>query len=264
MLAKAQLDTALLEPELELELEDQRPIFQRIEVPKIVIPRLMPTIDISHHATARSPSLDSLDIFYQPAQINNVGDTDSFLSSPFLDSRESNHRHHQQFTALSGPYISFPSRAGRSASFSSPPSSIRTRSSSPGIGHYITSPLTPLSSIPLTPKNGDDTLQDDDLAVTGALEEDTETDGLDPENAWNLVPYHIPWGSHYHGYKAGTLPGPDGKCIFLRSPTPLKNQRTGQACEKCRERKAKVFSETYSFKFIYFLYSFLSYYVLSV
>lgn len=65
-------------------------------------------------------------------------------------------------------------------------------------------------------------------------------DKINPEDAWNLVPYHIPWGSFYHGYKAGTLPGPDGKCIFLRSPTPLKNQRTGQACEKCRERKAKV------------------------
>jgi len=57
---------------------------------------------------------------------------------------------------------------------------------------------------------------------------------------WNLVAYHIPWGPGYEGYEAGTLPGPDGTCIFLRSPTPLKRQRTAQACEKCRERKAKV------------------------
>ncbi|KIJ45020.1 hypothetical protein M422DRAFT_30187 [Sphaerobolus stellatus SS14] len=56
---------------------------------------------------------------------------------------------------------------------------------------------------------------------------------------WNLVAYHIPWGPGYEGYEAGTLPGPDGTCIFLRSPTPLKRQRTTQACEKCRERKAK-------------------------
>lgn len=57
---------------------------------------------------------------------------------------------------------------------------------------------------------------------------------------WNLVAYHIPWGPGYEGYEAGTLPGPDGTCIFLRSPTPLKRQRTTQACDKCRERKAKV------------------------
>lgn len=67
-----------------------------------------------------------------------------------------------------------------------------------------------------------------------------EDDETDAEDAWNLVPYNIAWGPSYYGYKKGTLPGPDGKSIFLRSPTPLKNQRTGQACEKCRERKAKV------------------------
>lgn len=65
-------------------------------------------------------------------------------------------------------------------------------------------------------------------------------DDVESEDAWNLVPYDISWGSSYYGYREGTLPGPDGKCIFLRSPTPLKYQRTGQACEKCRERKAKV------------------------
>jgi hypothetical protein len=62
----------------------------------------------------------------------------------------------------------------------------------------------------------------------------------DEEDAWNLIPYNVPWGSDYYAYKSGTLPGPGGKSIFLRSPTPLKNQRTSQACKKCRERKAKV------------------------
>ncbi|KAH8110278.1 hypothetical protein DFH11DRAFT_797327 [Phellopilus nigrolimitatus] len=64
-------------------------------------------------------------------------------------------------------------------------------------------------------------------------------DELDSEDVWNLVPYDISWGPLYYGYKEGTLPGPDGKCVFLRSPTPLKYQRTNQACDKCRERKAK-------------------------
>jgi len=60
------------------------------------------------------------------------------------------------------------------------------------------------------------------------------------EDCWNLIPYNVPWGNNYHNYEYGTLPGPEGACIFLRSPTPVKNQRTSQACKKCRERKAKV------------------------
>ncbi|KAI0052009.1 hypothetical protein FA95DRAFT_109350 [Auriscalpium vulgare] len=59
------------------------------------------------------------------------------------------------------------------------------------------------------------------------------------DDAWNLVPYHVSWGHEYEEYRAGTLPGPHGECIFLRSPTPLKNQRASEACKKCRERKAK-------------------------
>ncbi|KAI0058511.1 hypothetical protein BV25DRAFT_1221552 [Artomyces pyxidatus] len=62
----------------------------------------------------------------------------------------------------------------------------------------------------------------------------------DPDDAWNLIPYHVSWGHEYEEYRAGTLPGPDGDCIFLRSPTPLRNQRASEACKKCRERKAKV------------------------
>lgn len=57
---------------------------------------------------------------------------------------------------------------------------------------------------------------------------------------WNLVPYDVPWGQDYFAYKAGRLPGPDGDCLFLRSPTPIEKKRTVRACEKCRERKAKV------------------------
>ena len=46
------------------------------------------------------------------------------------------------------------------------------------------------------------------------------------EDSWNLIPCDVPWGPEYYHYRAGTLPGPDGQCIFLRSPTPLKNRRT--------------------------------------
>ncbi|KAI0747203.1 hypothetical protein C8Q80DRAFT_1121800 [Daedaleopsis nitida] len=62
---------------------------------------------------------------------------------------------------------------------------------------------------------------------------------LASEDTWNLIPYDVPWGPEYYHYRSGTLPGPDGTCIFLRSPTPLKNRRTQKACNKCRQRKAK-------------------------
>ncbi|OJT02783.1 hypothetical protein TRAPUB_6639 [Trametes pubescens] len=59
------------------------------------------------------------------------------------------------------------------------------------------------------------------------------------EDSWNLIPYDVPWGPEYYHYRTGTLPGPAGACLFLRSPTPLKNRRTQKACNKCRQRKAK-------------------------
>ena len=65
---------------------------------------------------------------------------------------------------------------------------------------------------------------------------------LASEDSWNLIPYDVPWGPEYYHYRAGTLPGPEGACIFLRSPTPLKNRRTQKACNKCRQRKAKVWT----------------------
>jgi len=65
------------------------------------------------------------------------------------------------------------------------------------------------------------------------------TPSADPDDAWNLIPYNVSWGHEYEEYRAGILPGPEGDCIFLRSPTPLRNQRASEACKKCRERKAK-------------------------
>ncbi|KAI0059022.1 hypothetical protein BV25DRAFT_1918922 [Artomyces pyxidatus] len=61
----------------------------------------------------------------------------------------------------------------------------------------------------------------------------------DPDGAWNLIPCRVSWAHEYEEYRGGTLPGPDGDCVFLRSPTPLKNQRASEACKKCRERKTK-------------------------
>ena len=64
--------------------------------------------------------------------------------------------------------------------------------------------------------------------------------GAEDIGQWELVPYDVPWGSEYYHYKDGTLPGPDEKCLFLRSPMPLEKRRAPQACRMCRERKAKV------------------------
>ncbi|KAH9983430.1 hypothetical protein BJV74DRAFT_619901 [Russula compacta] len=68
---------------------------------------------------------------------------------------------------------------------------------------------------------------------------DSASTPSDPDDAWNLIPYNVSWGHEYEEYRAGILPGPEGDCIFLRSPTPLRNQRASEACKKCRERKAK-------------------------
>ncbi|KAH9023051.1 hypothetical protein EDB83DRAFT_1992186 [Lactarius deliciosus] len=68
---------------------------------------------------------------------------------------------------------------------------------------------------------------------------DSVSTSSDPDDAWNLIPYNVSWGHEYEEYRAGILPGPEGDCIFLRSPTPLRNQRASEACKKCRERKAK-------------------------
>jgi len=183
--------------------------------------------------------------------------------------------HIQRINTTFGDYaLGFPPTAGAESS----PMSVRTTysdsffraavDSSPG---YETSPTTPaikeehLFRVPFPsfrgpyisrPKQEHDAsfLSDGPLnfvvpsqaiAAGGLTTEDSihTSDNLDSEEAedtWSLVPYNVPWGSSYCGYKKGTLPGPDGKAIFLRSPTPLKNQRTGQACERCRERKAKV------------------------
>ncbi|OCH89138.1 hypothetical protein OBBRIDRAFT_39024 [Obba rivulosa] len=89
-----------------------------------------------------------------------------------------------------------------------------------------TSPTAP-SPYPITPVN--------DLS-NPLVADGSSSDG---ENSWNLIPYNVPWGPEYYHYQAGTLPGPEGACIFLRSPTPAKNKRTAKACNRCRERKAK-------------------------
>lgn len=64
---------------------------------------------------------------------------------------------------------------------------------------------------------------------------------------WNLVPYNAPFkmrdgkGGAGASTQDGGIPSVMAASgVFLRSPTPTKRQRTNQACEKCRDRKAKV------------------------
>ena len=64
------------------------------------------------------------------------------------------------------------------------------------------------------------------------------------ETLWELIPYDVPWGEDFMDYTAGVLPGPEGNCLFLRSPTPVEKRRAAQACQMCRERKAKVSSSS--------------------
>ena len=60
------------------------------------------------------------------------------------------------------------------------------------------------------------------------------------DDPWNLRPYDVPWGPSYYQYTPGKLPGHDGDCLMLRSPTPVEQRRTAIACKHCRQRKAKV------------------------
>ncbi|KAG8863080.1 hypothetical protein FRB96_009260 [Tulasnella sp. 330] len=64
--------------------------------------------------------------------------------------------------------------------------------------------------------------------------------------AWNLVQSNAPWkprggSSSADGGSSGLMPSVmmETSGMFMRSPTPTKRQRTNQACEKCRDRKAK-------------------------
>ncbi|KAG8996296.1 hypothetical protein FRB94_008417 [Tulasnella sp. JGI-2019a] len=70
---------------------------------------------------------------------------------------------------------------------------------------------------------------------------------VEPDDAtWNLVPSNAPWkmrgvtgSSLADSSSSGPVPSVMETGMFMRSPTPTKRQRTVQACEKCRGRKAK-------------------------
>ena len=67
-----------------------------------------------------------------------------------------------------------------------------------------------------------------------------QQDSSPSDDLWNLRPYDVPWGDCYFDYQPGMLPGHDGMCLILRSPTPIEQRRTAVACKHCRQRKAKV------------------------
>ncbi|KAI5117880.1 hypothetical protein M0805_002272 [Coniferiporia weirii] len=191
-----------------------RPFLQRIDTDVALRSPDMPAqterrvIGHRHSRSLENPSAT----YFIPTDTINSASSESFVLSP---PKRNSIPHSNSVIPLPGLYISQSSRnvAGcKGVPVSSSP--------------YALPPLTP-SPGPSSPVND---LSEDSTSVD---------DESDTEDVWDLVPYDISWGSSYFGYRDGTLPGPDGKCIFLRSPTPLKYQRTGQACEKCRERKAK-------------------------
>lgn len=198
-----------------------RPTLQRIDT-EVAAPRLAV---IAEQKSARYAHSHSVDFLSSVSLVVNDSGID-LHHSPSADSHDRDTPHFQRLMhfPISGPYISYSGRGNISAG---------TNNSSVSPTIFVNSPQTPSPDI----DSPDTLIRDED----GDGDEE-----MDPENAWNLVPYNIPWGPSYHGYKSGSLPGPEGKCIFLRSPTPLKNQRTGQACEKCRERKAKVWFLTFA------------------
>lgn len=137
-----------------------------------------------------------------------------------------NHQHLQHQV----PGISFPPNNSQPSSTSASPASINSRH-----GYSLDSKPPVLSSTSaVAPFNSSP------VSSASALKNE-------PADApWNLVPYSLPFAAgrgngvpgDASGSPAGTSPG--GAPLFLRSPTPTKRQRTSQACEKCRDRKAKV------------------------
>ena len=105
------------------------------------------------------------------------------------------------------------------------PASVPIETSSPGRTPSPPSPTSLPSESPATPPE----------------ELSDELQSSEPEETtWALIPYDVPWGDDFVDYQAGKLPGPEGNCLFLRSPTPVEKRRAAQACQLCRERKAKV------------------------
>lgn len=104
--------------------------------------------------------------------------------------------------------------------------SVSSETSSPG---RTPSPPSPTMSAP-----------DDSPATPPEVLSDELNSSEPEETTWALIPYDVPWGDDFVDYKAGELPGPEGSCLFLRSPTPVEKRRAAQACQLCRERKAKV------------------------
>lgn len=162
----------------------------------------------------------SLDAFSGSSSLSSPDSLDSALTDGFLSpwSKHLDPSHELPSSSLPGLYISHSSRKNSGAASST---------------NSIPPLISALPSLDLVLSPPSPTFDPEEAAAESEEE-------LDSEDVWNLIPYDISWGPAYYGYREGTLPGPDGTCIFLRSPTPLKYQRTGQACEKCRERKAKV------------------------
>lgn len=189
-----------------------RPTLQRLKTDGLALMHL----PLQEFRNTENPELSALEGSFQ-LQTQPDSDFSGTVSAQPLSPIQLENSYVQQSSPISGPFISrrFLSNnigTDRKIAF---PSSFRAQSSLDSSGP---------SSPSLTEDDSESSIE------------------ADSEDAWNLIPYDIAWGSSYYGYKKSdcTLPGPDGKCIFLRSPTPLKYQRTGQACEKCRERKAKV------------------------
>lgn len=137
-----------------------------------------------------------------------------------------NHQHLQQV-----PQLSFPPNSSQPSSTSASPASTNSR---PG---YSIEPKAQALSSAIAPFN------------TSPVSSSSVAKSEPADAPWNLVPYSLPFAAgrgngavpgDASGAAAGT--GPGGAPLFLRSPTPTKRQRTSQACEKCRDRKAKVSS----------------------
>ncbi|KAG8934072.1 hypothetical protein FRC01_005233 [Tulasnella sp. 417] len=145
--------------------------------------------------------------------------------------------HHQHLHQVPG--ISFPINSSQPSSTSASPASTNSRhgyslDSRPGAAAaHTTTTTSSASTAAVAPFN------------TSPVSSASALNNEPADAPWNLVPYSLPFasgrGNAVPGAASGPAEGtsPGGAPLFLRSPTPTKRQRTSQACEKCRDRKAK-------------------------
>jgi hypothetical protein len=207
------------------------------------IPKL-PTLP--HSPLSNSRSYPNLNEAGKPVQLieenNNISNIVKSEYPSYTTSASSSNPH---FSNIGVGYPSSVPTSGDSASSSQPHSLYQrqtssTSTSSTGISsplETIPSPPTPFSqgSLPTASTSNNNYDPSTQSTTTSSTTSKTasvksfsksnrsKSESIDPsepdedaesDRPWDLVPYHVPWGPSYIGYRPGTIPGPEGESCY--------------------------------------------------